>query len=361
MKVRRVLSFMGILMLISISVLSVVGCKKSASTSKQLTIAMLPKFKGENYFDAAKKGAEEAAAELGIKLLYDGPLQSDTNNAKQVEILDAWIAQRVDAIIVSPIDAKAIKPTLDKAREKKIKIVTYDADTADPSARDFFVNQATSDDIAKGLIDAVVPRLKAMGYGDGKNANLAMISGSGTDANQTAWENSIKSMIGAGHTHPWLILDLATDGDGIYHPGSSEEGANSAADSMMTRVGNTPDKVQAVLALSSMSTPAVGAAYNRISGTKPTGFVMAGLATPLGIKTYLLDESNPLHDGVLWNVVDLGYLAVQATVQALKGTITETSTTMTAGRLGAKNINNREILLGPALIFNKDNVNNFNY
>ena len=36
-----------------------------------LTIAMLPKFKGENYFDAVKLGAQEAADEMGITLLYD--------------------------------------------------------------------------------------------------------------------------------------------------------------------------------------------------------------------------------------------------------------------------------------------------
>ena len=52
-----------------------------------MTIAMLPKFKGENYFDAVKTGAQEAADELGITLLYDGPSQDQATNQKQVDIL----------------------------------------------------------------------------------------------------------------------------------------------------------------------------------------------------------------------------------------------------------------------------------
>ena len=55
------------------------GSSTSASNSSggdsaaagDITIAMLPKFKGENYFDACRGGAEEAAEELGIELLTD--------------------------------------------------------------------------------------------------------------------------------------------------------------------------------------------------------------------------------------------------------------------------------------------------
>lgn len=64
----------------------------SDAAASDLTIAMLPKFKGENYFDACKVGAEEAAAELGLELLYDGPPQNDATNQNQVNILEGWIA-----------------------------------------------------------------------------------------------------------------------------------------------------------------------------------------------------------------------------------------------------------------------------
>ena len=94
----------------------------SAKGEEKLTIAMLPKFKGENYFDACKMGAEEAAEELGVTLLYDGPPQDQATNQKQVDILEGWIAQEVDAIVVSPNDPTAIAPTLKKLRKPALKL-----------------------------------------------------------------------------------------------------------------------------------------------------------------------------------------------------------------------------------------------
>ena len=64
----------------------------AAADYSEYTIAMLPKFKGENYFDAVKTGAEEAAEELGITLLYDG-IPRIRQQTRQVDILQGWIAQ----------------------------------------------------------------------------------------------------------------------------------------------------------------------------------------------------------------------------------------------------------------------------
>ena len=79
------------------------GCKPSAPASparqrraEKLTIAFMPKSKGNAYFIACKKGAEEAAKELGVKLLFDGPTEPDP--AKQNEIVENWITRGVDVI-----------------------------------------------------------------------------------------------------------------------------------------------------------------------------------------------------------------------------------------------------------------------
>ena len=68
------------------------GSEDSESSGGNYTIAMLPKFKGENYFDGCYVGAQQAADDLGIELVYDGPNQSEATNAKQVEILEGFIA-----------------------------------------------------------------------------------------------------------------------------------------------------------------------------------------------------------------------------------------------------------------------------
>ena len=54
----------------------------------------MPKAKGDPYFISCRKGAEEAANELGVELLWDGP--TDLDPAKQNEVVEAWITRGVD-------------------------------------------------------------------------------------------------------------------------------------------------------------------------------------------------------------------------------------------------------------------------
>ncbi len=70
-----------------------------ARSGQQVTVAMMPKSKGNAYFIACRKGAEEAAKELGIELIWDGP--TDTDPAKQNEIVETWITRGVDVIAVA--------------------------------------------------------------------------------------------------------------------------------------------------------------------------------------------------------------------------------------------------------------------
>ena len=61
-----------------------VGCNKSpqpssaaGSPSKKITIALMPKSKGNAYFISCKQGADKAAKELGVELIFDGPTDPD--------------------------------------------------------------------------------------------------------------------------------------------------------------------------------------------------------------------------------------------------------------------------------------------
>src|SRR5205823_3306060 len=106
--------------------------------------------KGDPYFVSCKQGADSAAKELGVDLLWDGP--TDLDPAKQNEVVEAWITRGVDAVAVSVENKVAISTVLRKARDRGIKVLTWDAD-ASPEARDFFVNQATPQGIGFTLAD----------------------------------------------------------------------------------------------------------------------------------------------------------------------------------------------------------------
>ncbi|TCS76399.1 monosaccharide ABC transporter substrate-binding protein (CUT2 family) [Muricomes intestini] len=370
MKKNRMKSRIVATFLLAVMLLGVVGCSKTDSSGKDtskddsgsksngVTVAMLPKFKGENYFDACKTGAEEAAEELDITLLYDGPPQDQATNQKQVDILEGWIAQQVNVIIVSPNDPTAIAPTLKKAQNAGIKIVTFDADAQEDS-RDIFVNQITPESAAKGLLDGVADNLKEKGYGDGKKANIALVSSSGTDANQKAWEEAIDVLL---ETSDYSFMQIKNRETDVYYPGTDETKVNSDSATLIGRMGDGDDKIQAAIGLSSMATPALGAQFQSAS-SKPdiSKISITGLATPNALKTYIKDDENPMNSGVLWNCMDLGYLAVQAAYQLNEGTIDESSSSITAGRIGGKEIVDRVCILGDALVFDSATVDEFDY
>ncbi|MDR1798190.1 MAG: autoinducer 2 ABC transporter substrate-binding protein [Clostridiales Family XIII bacterium] len=327
-----------------------------APAASDITIAMLPKFKGENYFDAVKVGAEEAAAELGIELLYDGPPQSDATNQNQVNILEGWIAQGVDAILVSPNDPTAIAPTIEKAQAEGIKVITFDADA---DVRDLFINQASYDAIGTGMVKAVADKMEAKGYGPDNPINLGIVSSAKTDANQAAWLEAIKALI-ATDEYSWM--KIANEDTDVYYPGPDETKTQQDAGTLVSRMGTGADQIQAAIGLSSMATPALAAQYESAAAKPdPTKVTMTGLATPNALKDYILNDENPLDTGVLWNCMDLGYLSVQAAYQLATGEITTDSPSMSAGRLGEREIADNTVLLGDALIFDKDNIDQFNY
>jgi len=111
-----------------------------------------------------------------------------------------------------------------------------------------------------------------------------------------------------------------------------------------------------------MAAPALGSQYEA-AASKPDAskIAMTGLGTPNGLKAYIKNDNNPFDAGVLWNCMDLGYLSIQAAYQMANGTLASTATTFTAGRLGARDIKDKMVVLGPALIFDKTNVDQFNY
>jgi len=95
--------------LVLLSAVAITGCNKSQPDStpghaKKLTIALMPKSKGNAYFVSCKKGADRAAKDLGVDLIFDGP--TDPDPARQNEIIENWITLGVDAIAAACLTAR---------------------------------------------------------------------------------------------------------------------------------------------------------------------------------------------------------------------------------------------------------------
>ena len=86
---------------------------------------MMPKAKGDPYFVSCRQGADEAAKESGVDLIWDGPTELDP--ARQNEVVEAWITRGVNVVAVSVENQAAISTVLRKARQRGIKVLTWDA------------------------------------------------------------------------------------------------------------------------------------------------------------------------------------------------------------------------------------------
>ncbi len=84
---------------------------------------------GNGFFDAANKGAQEAAEELGdVEVIYTGPTTATAEG--QIEVINSLIAQQVNAIAISANDPDALVPALKKAMERGITVISWDSGVA---------------------------------------------------------------------------------------------------------------------------------------------------------------------------------------------------------------------------------------
>src|SRR5688572_412074 len=113
---------------ITIACLSIVSCgqkKPADQANSELRIGIVAKSLGNGFFDAVHKGADEAAAELGVKIIFTGPTTPTAEG--QAEVINALIAQHVDAIAVSANDPDALVPALKRAMQRGIEVLSYDS------------------------------------------------------------------------------------------------------------------------------------------------------------------------------------------------------------------------------------------
>ena len=311
------------------------GCKRNDSAAgKGATVAMMPKSKGNAYFMACRRGADDATKELGVKLIWDGP--TDPDPAKQNELVDSWIVRGVDVIAIACENREGISPVLRKARDRGIKVITYDADAL-PDARDFFVNQATPEGIGNTLMDTAA---KLMG-GKGK---FAIITASLTAGNMIEWQKAIEAR--RSSAHPDIAMATIRPCDDLQQ---------KAFDETKTILNAYPD-VTLIMAICSPAVPGAAEAVKQ-AGRKDVKVI--GLGLPNENKRYV-------HEGitqavVLWNTMDLGYLTIYAADALKKGTLKAGDTSITAGRLGKIEIKGDNILLGQPVVFTKENIDQFDF
>lgn len=304
------------------------------ANGKKSVIAMMPKAKGDPYFISCKKGADEAAKELGAELLWDGP--TDLDPAKQNEVVEAWITRGVDTIAVSVENKEAISTVLKKAKDKGIKVVTWDAD-ANKDARDLFINQATPQGIGETLMDEAARVL-------GNKGEFAIVTASLSAANQNEWIKYIKARLAEKYPDIKLVAIQPSDGD--------RDRAFSETQNILKVYPN----VKLVMGIAAPAVPGVAEAVKQ-SGK--TDVKVSGLSLPNMCKPYI--KEGIIDHIVLWDTGNLGYLTVFVSNALANGTLKKGDKQIQAGKLKNIEIVDDEVRLGKPFVFNKENVDNFDF
>jgi ribose transport system substrate-binding protein len=78
------------------------------------------------FWQAVKMGAEKAAKELKVRITFEGP-ENESQVDKQLEMLQAALAKKPQAICFAALDSKAAIPLLKKAQASKIPVVGFDS------------------------------------------------------------------------------------------------------------------------------------------------------------------------------------------------------------------------------------------
>jgi rhamnose transport system substrate-binding protein len=310
------------------------GTKLAASAGPRLTIGVMPKAKGDPYFISCRAGAEQAAKDLNIGLIWDGPTGLDA--AKQNEIVEGWITRHVDAISVAVENGPGISSVLRKARARGIAVFTWDAD-AEPNARNFFLNQATPQAIGYTLVDEAARVMHDQG-------EFAIITGALSAANQNLWISYMRQRVASAHPN----LKLVT-----VRPSDDDRDKSFAESQTLLKVY---PNLKVIVVISAPAVPGAGEAVKQ-AGRKDVQVV--GLSLPNLCKPYV--HEGTIEAVVLWNTYDLGYLAVAAPAALVRKTLHLGQSTFDAPRLGKLKIENTDIILGAPVLFRRDNIDRYNF
>jgi sugar transport system substrate-binding protein len=156
------------IILLSVVLDLVVGCSTKQKEQPKKRIAGIV-FQEDQFFRLILFGMRDAATKNGAELLE---ANSDGKPDKEVQLINTYIANNVDAIVISPLSAKASVSALTRAREKGIAIVTYNTTVESDVPASFIESDQTDLGASTGRAARAYVESKL-----GGKAQIAIISG----------------------------------------------------------------------------------------------------------------------------------------------------------------------------------------
>lgn len=171
--------------------------------AREKYVAVISKGWQHEFWKTVEQGAIKAGEEKDVKVTFEGP-DNETMVDKQIEMMENAITKKADAIMLAPLDSKALLPVVQKAEEKGIPVLTFDSNIESDIPKSFIA----TDNMAAGKI-AAEEASKLMG-GEGKVAIIAHNEGTSTAQQR---RDGFKEEIEKNHPGIEIVSIQYSDGD----------------------------------------------------------------------------------------------------------------------------------------------------
>lgn len=307
----------------------------TAAHAETMRIALVVKSLGNGFFEAAARGAEEAAKELGdVEIIYTGP--TTTTAAAQIDVINSLIAQKVDAIAVSANDTDALVPALKRAMQRGITVISWDSGVA-PEGREMHLNPSSNPLIGKTIVKLAADNLPEGG-------DVAFLSATSTSTNQNIWiEEATKSL----PEFPGINVVGTVYGDDL---------ADKSYRETQGLLQSNPN-LKAIIAPTSVG---IVAAAQAVTDAGKVGQVnVTGLGLPSEMAGHV--KSGATKSFAIWNPIDLGYAATYIAYElASDKAKAEPGAQIPMGRIGTVTLDDKtEGAMSEPFTYDASNIDEF--
>ena len=269
----------------------------------RLTVAVIPKGTSHVFWQMIHAGAEKAAQELDVTVIWRGPLRED-DRASQITEIEGFITRGVSGIALAPLDEAALVPPVAEAQRQKIPVVIFDSGLKGSD----FVSFVATDNRKGGRLAAehVASRL------NGKGKVMLLRYAEGHDSTTQREEGFLEAL--AGHKGIEVVSSN-------QYLGADVEGAIKRGEAILSGFRN-PDGSLAIDAIFCVNESTTFALMRVLQDHGWAGRVkFVGFDASDNLVKALADGH--IDALVVQDPVKMGYLAVKTLVSHIKGETVE--------------------------------------
>lgn len=275
------------------------GTGSTPPTKSEYRIAVIPKGSTHEFWKAVKAGAEAAGKELGVEVIWKGPMKEDDRES-QIKVVEDFVTQQVAGIVLAPLDDSALRAPVESAVRSSIPVLIIDSDLKGGETVSF----VATDNFKGGQMAG--EELARLLEGKGRVLMLRYQEGSAsTNFREEGFLDAIKK-------HPDIEVVSANQ-----YAGATTESAQKAAENLLAPL----KKDDGSLGVDGIFTPNESSTFGMLRVLQDNQW--AGKVKFVGF-----DASPKLVDGlkagelqglILQNPEKMGYLGVKTMVEHLKG------------------------------------------